>query len=82
MRNMARKTKHQIKLEENINFLKFELRSLLETIQKDLEDGKIISAHEIVKQLQKDYWVVFPFHYGSEMDAKGYSDLKVLIGES
>lgn len=78
---MAIKTKQQQRQEEKINFLKFELRTFLESIQKDLENGKVISAHEIVKQLQKDYWVVFPFRYGSEMDAKGYSDLKVLFGE-
>lgn len=78
---MTRKTKQQQRLEEKITFLKFELRSSLEIIQKDLENGKVISAHEMVKQLQKDYWVVFPFHYGSEMDTKGYSDEKVFKGE-
>ena len=78
---MAKKTKRQQRLEEKINFLKFDLSNGLDFIQKELEAGKVISAYERFKALKQKFFLTFPFRYGSEMDAKGYSDEKVFNGE-
>jgi hypothetical protein len=68
-------------LEELTNFLKFELENELRHIRGLIIDGKIVLADERLQALQEKLHQKFPFRYGSEMDAKGYSDLKVLFRE-
>lgn len=86
---MVRKTKRkQIEsiltkgLETPIQFLKFDLSNALPLIRGLLASGKVIQADKELAELQQKLYQNFPFRYGSEMDAKGYSDLKVLFGES
>jgi hypothetical protein len=81
MRNMAMKSKEEKAIEEIVQFLKFDLANELALIRGHLGSGKIILADKELEELQKKLYQKFPFRYGSEMDAKGYSDLKVLFGE-
>jgi hypothetical protein len=78
---MGKKTKQQQRLEENINFLKFDLTNGLALIRGQVRSGKVFDADKTLEELQTKFGQLFPFRYGSEMDTKGYSDGKVLKGE-